>query len=110
MSKSHLLYVSFYTFRQKIDKTKWVDQKIPALLRLLAKVFALKQLLLDSAVCYETGFFGSGSSELLTESMNKSLQELRPHMVPLTEMNSTSEMNMSYLSAIGNEYGDIYET
>jgi len=42
--------------------------------------------------------------------MKKVLEELRPHMVPLTELKTNPEMDMSYLSAIGNEYGDIYET
>ena len=31
-------------------------------------------------------------------------------MISLTELVTTPEMDMSYLSAIGNEYGDIYET
>jgi hypothetical protein len=42
--------------------------------------------------------------------MNKALLELRPHMIPLAELKTNSEMDMSYLSAIGNEYGDIYES
>ena len=79
-------------------------------MHLLAKVFALKQLSLDCVACYETGFFGVGSNELLTKSMKQVLKELRPQMVPLTELKTNPEMDMSYLSAIGNEYGDIYET
>ncbi len=35
-------------------------------MHLLAKVFALKQLSLDCVACYETGFFGVGSNEILT--------------------------------------------
>jgi len=31
-------------------------------------------------------------------------------MIPLTELDTTPELDMSYLFAIGNEYGDIYET
>jgi hypothetical protein len=42
--------------------------------------------------------------------MKECLIELRPHMVSLVELNTRSEVDMSYLSAIGNEYGDIYET
>lgn len=66
--------------------------------------------MIDSVVCYETGFFGVGSNELLMTGMKKVLKELRPHMVSLAELDTTPEMDMSYLSAIGNEYGDIYET
>ena len=43
-------------------------------------------------------------------SMKQALKDLRPHMIPLTELDTTPELDMSYLSAIGNEYGDIYET
>ena len=44
------------------------------------------------------------------ESMKSALNQLRPHMVPLAELDTTSELDLTYLSAIGNEYGDIYET
>lgn len=47
-------------------------------MQLLARVFAMKQLLLDNAACYETGFFSRGSSELLMNTMKKALKELRP--------------------------------
>ena len=73
-------------------------------------MFALKQLLIDCAACYEAGFFSRGSNELLMSTMKTTLKDLRPHMIPLTELNTTPEMDLSYLSAIGNEYGDIYET
>ena len=42
--------------------------------------------------------------------MKIALNELRPHMISLVELHYDSEIDMSYLSAIGNEYGDIYET
>ena len=51
-----------------------------------------------------------GANELLMSSMKQALKDLRPHMIPLTELDTTPELDMSYLSAIGNEYGDIYET
>ena len=76
---------------------------------MLGKVFVLKQLSLDSIACYETGFFGSGAKPLMLDSMKKCLIELRPHMVPLTELNSDELVDMSNLSAIGNKWGDIYE-
>ena len=73
-------------------------------------MFALKQLISESAVLYEVGFFKQGAQRLLNEAMNQCLIELRPHMIPLIELNTRSEIDLSYLSAIGNEYGDIYET
>jgi hypothetical protein len=52
--------------------------------------------------CYETGFFGNGSKPLLLESMKKAMIQLRPHMVPLTELQSDEIIDMTHLSAIGN--------
>lgn len=64
---------------------------------------------MDSAPLYETGFFKRGSEGLLNESYKLALIELRPHMIPLIELNYDSIVDNSYLSSIGNEYGDIYE-
>ena len=78
MSRSHILYLSFRVFRHKVESQKWKDPKILPLMQLLARVFAMKQVLLDNAACYETGFFSRGSSELLMNTMKKALKELRP--------------------------------
>ncbi len=72
-------------------------------------MFALKNLSTDSSACYETGFFGSGSNDLLLQTMKLALVELRPHMVCLTELNLDELYDMSHLSSIGNKWGDIYE-
>jgi hypothetical protein len=63
----------------------------------------------DSTALYETGFFGKNAKNLLMDSMKRALTELRPHMIPLVELNNDEFSDMSYLSAIGNKYGDIYE-
>jgi hypothetical protein len=76
---------------------------------LLGRVFALKQLTLDSTALYECGYFGPGSRELLGESMKFAVKEVRPQIVPLTELATAEEEDLTYLSAIGNKYGDIYE-
>jgi hypothetical protein len=41
--------------------------------------------------------------------MKKAVLELRPQMIPLVELDSDELKDMSYMSAIGNKYGDIYE-
>lgn len=41
--------------------------------------------------------------------MKAAVLELRPHMIPLVELDSDELFDFSYLSAIGNKYGDIYE-
>lgn len=64
---------------------------------------------MDASSCYETGFFGHGSKPLLLEVTKQTMVQLRPHIVPLTELNSDELVDMSHLSAIGNKWGDIYE-
>ena len=76
---------------------------------LLAKTFALKKLSIDCTACYETGYFTSGAKDMIIESMKVILVNLRPHMIPLIELKTDEFFDMSYLSAIGNKYGDIYE-
>jgi hypothetical protein len=66
-------------------------------------------LTLENSSLYETGFFGIGSKGLLLDSMKNALEELRPHMIPLVELDSDELVDQSHLSAIGNKYGDIYE-
>ncbi len=109
MSRAHHTYLSFVIFVRVINEKTFKDPNIKPLLHLLAKVFALKQLSMDSDALYETGFFGTGSKSLLLDGLKKELVELRPHMIPLVELNTDEYEDFSYLSAIGNKYGDIYE-
>ena len=110
MNRAHMLYLTFVIYRQEVETREFKDPAIMPLLQLLGKVYALKQLSMDSTACYETGFFGNGSKPLLLDAFKKCLIELRPHMLPLTELNSDELVDMSHLSAIGNKWGDIYET
>ena len=110
MNRAHMLYLSFVIFRSTIESTNFKDQNIKPLMLLLAKIYALKQLSIDSVACYETGFFCYGSKPLLLDSMKKALTDLRPQIVPLTELNSDEIIDMSHLSSIGNKWGDIYES
>lgn len=78
------------------------------MLTILSQVFALKELVIDSHACYETGFFQPGSNALIEEALDTSIKELRPYMVDLVELRP-DHADATYLSSIGNEYGDCYE-
>jgi hypothetical protein len=109
MSKAHHTYMSFVIFKRSVDNKQFKCPNIRSLLHLLGKIFVLKQLTLDCTTLYETGFFTSGSKGLLLDAMKKAVIELRPHMIPLVELKTDELMDFSYMSAIGNKYGDIYE-
>jgi len=77
-------------------------------LRNLARVLALYELLQDSTGLYETGYFKAGSGDMVLEALKIAIGLLRPQMIPLVE--SFSYPDSFLVSAIGNSYGDIYET
>jgi hypothetical protein len=79
------------------------------MLELVLSVYALKVLLQDNTLLYESGFFTAGSNHLLYETFNAQLQQMRPHVIRLVEIEDLDEEFWN-LSTIGNRYGDIYET
>lgn len=57
---------------------------------------------------YESEYFSSGSMSLLNEAIKLVLKRLRPQILPLAEV--VPHPDHGLMSAIGNSYGDIYET
>jgi hypothetical protein len=78
MTKYHLIYMMFIISKNNYKNHKFKDQRIPGILDLLLKVFALKQLQEDPQGLYECGYFGAGSGKLLDESLKDVLLQLRP--------------------------------
>lgn len=109
MSKNHHQYMSFVIFRQAVEEKKFKDVNNRPMMLLLAKIYALQILTQDSVLLYESGFFGHGSNDLAQDCLKKACVELRPQMIPLVELKTDESLDLSYLSAIGNKYGDIYE-
>lgn len=99
----------FTIVRQKIETHSFVDPKVKEHLASLLRCFALKYLLLDSSTLYDCGFFQKGQRGLLLDAMKTVVAQLRPQMVSLVELDTEEELDLSYLSAIGNKWGDIYE-
>ena len=57
---------------------------------------------------FESGYFTKGTTDLINEAVKILLVRLRPQAIPLVELLHQPD---SYLmSAVGNSYGDIYET
>ena len=78
MSKFHHTYMSLVIFHLSATNSEIKDPKIKEHLELLGKIYALKQLQLDSGILYETGFFKSGARSLIAAALQKCLLELRP--------------------------------
>jgi hypothetical protein len=60
--------------------------------------------------CFDCGFFGKDSEELLNEALKESLNKLRPNMISLVEYKAEWDNWFCDTSAIGNQYGDIHES
>lgn len=108
-SKCHHEYVCFSLFKKAIDNYKFKNENSRAMMTLMAKIFALNILKNDTTTLYESGYFARGSGELLVECFDKACQMLRPQIIPLIEGENEEIFDNSYMSAIGNKYGDIYE-
>ena len=61
-----------------------------------------------SNIGYESGYFAKGTVTLINEAVKVFLTRIRPQFIPLIEMIPCSDNQL--MSAIGNSYGDIYET
>ncbi len=69
MSKAHHTFMSFLIFKEQIANMQFKCPNVKPIMNLLARIFALKQLSLDSVSLYETGYFAQGSKELLLHAM-----------------------------------------
>ena len=108
MAKTHLCYILFIMTKSRIETYPFVDAKVRIPLDILAKIFAVKQILKDPQSLYECGYFGRGSGQLIDAAYKKLLVDMRPHMIPFVEYSPNYLHGI--VSTIGNSHGDIYET
>lgn len=107
MSRTHTKYLQFKLFKNLIEQNT-ISANIKSQLINLCGLLGLTLLEEDCRACYEVGYFSPKSSWLLSESIKLLLERIRPQIIPLAESFAFPD---SYLtSAIGNSFGDIYET
>jgi len=73
-------------------------------------LYGLTLLMKDSQSCYECGYFQAGQNypSHILEAIKTINGRLRPQIINIIE--STRIPDEQFPSAIGNSYGDIYET
>lgn len=74
----------------------------------MAMIFALTELQKASVENYECGYFKQGMQSMIEDALKQLMVLVRPQMIPLVEAFDFSDGHLT--SAIGNSYGDIYET
>lgn len=64
----------------------------------------------DASSCYESGYFNSSQkfTEFIIDATKEVNRQLRPHAVSIIESPGFTDALLP--SAVGNSYGDIYQT
>lgn len=70
-----MLYLTFLVTLKMQTEYKFKDQMIPKLLDLNLKIFAVDMLMQDSTVLYETGYFTSGTKDMIEAGFQELLKE-----------------------------------
>lgn len=107
VSKYHIGYIMFSLCRDKVRNNTFKDANVLKVLETLLKIYALKQILIDTSALYEIGFLSQGASKLLNQALDEQLTALRPNMISLVELVDDSSF---IKSAAGNHHGDIFES
>jgi hypothetical protein len=74
----------------------------------MLRVYCLESIQRNNSVLFSSGYFSSGTHNLPHMAMDLLIKELRPQLIPLAEVMISPDEILP--SAIGNSYGDIYET
>lgn len=79
-------------------------------MQLLCLLFGLDLLKKQSSFCYVSGYFSNvqNASILVKEAYRQVHNDLRPQILNIVEAIGVPDVLIT--SAIGNSYGDIYET
>ena len=99
----------FWNFAERVTNNSIKCKKLEGHLTNLCLLYGLQQLKQDPSACYESGFFsGKPYSKYIDTAIKHLLKAIRPYALSLIEGFDHSDMVL--MSAIGNSYGDIYET
>lgn len=78
MTRAHIMFVTYLSFKEGVSRMKTKDLKIKENLNNLVRLFALNELMQDSASCYEAGYFKANSAVFIMEAVKHLLVVLRP--------------------------------
>ena len=110
-SVENIRFVNFQIFKKKIESDSELQCPMSKkVLTDLCLLYGLNYLNNDYSSCFETGFFNNKKpfDRFIIEAIKTLLLRIRPQAIPIIE--SLPVPDESIMSAIGNSYGDIYET
>ena len=105
-SLAHLKYLVFSKFKRNITimKEKTLQVHLVNMCTLTGLIFLQECM----TAGYDSGYFKRGDQQLIQKAITILLKKIRPQAIPLIELAGISDHCLT--SAIGNSYGDIYET
>ena len=106
MAQLHIKYMTFLIMKNAIGDIHC--EKLRGHMYNLCSLVGLTWLQDYKTNGYDAGYFQKGAQTLIDEAVKILLAKLRPQMIPLVELSGFSDNLL--MSAIGNSYGDIYET
>ena len=109
MAKIHIRYVTLQIGKQL--EHGFADPKAIEHQRNLGALLSLTFINEFRSEGFETGYFKAGTLDLLDDALKILLSRIRPMIIPLAEtLLAPFFPNEVLMTAIGNSYGDIYET
>ena len=106
MASLHIKYINFRLFKDSLIKVG--DEALKGHLTNLATLMGLQYVQEYISLGYESGYLKKGTQVLISEANKILLVKLRPQVIPLVELFNIPDTVLP--SAVGNSYGDIYET
>jgi hypothetical protein len=106
MAHLHIKVITFLIFRESIKG--FADKNLQGHLTNCCTIMGLNWLQEYTIFGYDTGYFQKGAQVLMDEAVKILLNRIRPQVIPLVELWGYHDNTL--VSAIGNSYGDIYET
>lgn len=109
LGTEHIKFITFLLFKQRVNSQEIKCNNLRLHMSNMCMLYGLDMLNNDSRGCFESGYFGSKPySAFILDAMKTLNSRIRPQALNLAESCGVSDQYLS--SAIGNYYGDIYET
>ena len=106
MAQLHIKYICFRLFREALPRLE--DPNLRGHFTNLCSLMGLHFIKDYVAFGYESKYLTKGASHQMNEATKILLTKLRPQLIPIVEGFGFKDSTL--VSAIGNSYGDIYET
>ena len=109
VSQDHIKYVTYTLFKERATASDLKCPNVKNILQKFCMLYGLNQLHANANACYQCGYFSGGPfSGYISEAIKAINKEMRPQVISILE--SVDLPDEILCSAIGNSYGDIYET